>query len=180
MSELFEKVNMYHTINDITLKGEVVIFGSTFMADFPFYELSQKYVFSTALYNRSIRGLSLAQAEQALKDCVLDIKPSKIFFALGEHDLEEPQAIDIYQRIIERTKKDLPRTSIYLLSVPGAAAESFNLQLEQLAEALGIKWLAVSYDLLQGHPQYSKIFKKLTVFFRSSPLDLMDAFALAN
>ena len=182
MNETLEKVNLYHAINDIALKGEVVVFGSDFMADFPFYELSQKYVFSAALYNRSIRGLTLAEGEQALKDCVLDIKPSKIFFALGENDLQNPSALVHYRRILDRTHKELPHADLYLLPVPGtsAAAQQFNLKLHQLCQEEKVDFLPVNYDMCSGHPQYGKIFKKLSAFFRTGRIGFAEAFALAN
>ena len=41
-------------VNDLILKGEIVIFGSTYMANFPLYEFVNKYHFENAIYNRSI------------------------------------------------------------------------------------------------------------------------------
>ena len=82
-TEIQEKTAMFHAVNDITLRGEIVVFGSTFMANFPFYELSQKYMMTNAVYNRSIEGLTLAEAEEILQECVLEIKPGKVFLALG-------------------------------------------------------------------------------------------------
>ena len=48
-------------INDLTLKGEIVVFGSTYMANFPLYELINKYHFENAIYNRSIIGLTTSE-----------------------------------------------------------------------------------------------------------------------
>ncbi len=80
-TEIVEKSKAYKVFNDITLKNEIVIFGSSFAAKFPFYELSQKYYLSNAIYNRSIKDLTLPDAEKILSDCVLAVKPSKIFLA---------------------------------------------------------------------------------------------------
>ena len=182
MNDVLEKVNLYRTINNITLQGEVVIFGSDFMADFPFYELSQKYLFSAALYNRSLHGLTLPLADRYLKECVLDIHPGKVFFALGENDLEDPNAMERYRKLIMRTQKALPHTRLYLLPVPETtpAAKKFNLELLRLATGLGLTCPSLCYGAETTHPPYSKIFKKLTVLFRSGNLDLTEVFALAN
>jgi len=182
MNDVLEKVNLYRTINDITLQGEVVIFGADFMADFPFYELSQKYLFSAALYNRSLHGLTLPLADRYLKECVLDIHPSKVFFALGENDLEDPNAMERYRKLIMRTQRALPHTRLYLLPVPETtpAAKKFNLELLRLATGLGLTCPSLCYETEATHPPYSKIFKKLTVLFRSGNLDLTEVFALAN
>ena len=182
MNDVLEKVNLYRTINDITLQGEVVIFGADFMADFPFYELSQKYLFSAALYNRSLHGLTLPLADRYLKECVLDIHPSKVFFALGENDLEDPNAMERYRKLIMRTQRALPRASLYLLPVPETtpAAKKFNIELLRLGTELELNCPSLCYDTKANLPQYSKIFKKLTVLFRSGNLDLTEVFALAN
>ena len=64
ISEILQEIK---SLNDITLKGEIVIFGSDYMADFPFYELINHYQIENAVYNRSIAGLTLADAAQALQ-----------------------------------------------------------------------------------------------------------------
>ena len=38
----------------------IAAFGSTYMADFPLYELINRYHFENAIYNRSIKGMHLA------------------------------------------------------------------------------------------------------------------------
>ena len=66
---VIDKIHMFQYYNLITMKGEIVIYGSTFMANFPFYELIQNQLFSNAIYNRSIEGLTLADAELGLQSC---------------------------------------------------------------------------------------------------------------
>lgn len=48
-TQVLEKNDIYKVFNDITLKNEIVIFGATYTAKFPFYELSQKYYFNNAI-----------------------------------------------------------------------------------------------------------------------------------
>ena len=69
-------------INDLMLKGEIVVFGSTYMANFPLYEFINKYHFENAIYNRSIAGLTTSEALEIVQDCIISINPAKIFIAL--------------------------------------------------------------------------------------------------
>ena len=57
-------------LNDITLKGEIVVFGSTYMSKFPLYELINKSRLEYAVYNRSIAGLTVKEALEIVRDCI--------------------------------------------------------------------------------------------------------------
>ena len=72
-------VNGMIGINDLILKGEIVVFGSTYMANFPLYEFINKYHFENAIYNRSIAGLTTSEALEIVQDCIISINPAKIF-----------------------------------------------------------------------------------------------------
>ena len=91
-----EKANAYKGINEIALKGEIVIFGSSYMANFPFYELINKFHLDSAVYNRSIDGMTAAEAEELLRSCVLEIAPRKIFLQLGEADGSKAEVLHHY------------------------------------------------------------------------------------
>ena len=91
--------NAIKGLNDITLKGEIVVFGSTYMSKFPLYELVNKSQFESAVYNRSIEGLTLCEALELLHDCVIAVKPKKAFIALGEEDENDPNAIEEYNSL---------------------------------------------------------------------------------
>lgn len=56
------QANAMKAINDFTMKGEIVIFGSTYMSRFPLYELMNKCMLENAVYNRSIEGLTVKAA----------------------------------------------------------------------------------------------------------------------
>ena len=53
------KANAFKNVNELALKNEIVIYGSTYMANFPFYELSKKIKLENAIYNRSIEDLTI-------------------------------------------------------------------------------------------------------------------------
>lgn len=180
--ELLEKVNMFKVFNDITLKDEIVIFGSSFAADFPFYELSQKYMLSNAIYNRSVRGLTLAEAIDCVNDCVLAIRPHKLFLNLGENDLDNPDAIKLYEKLIIKIKEKLPHSQIYIMPIhnlsPGA--ELFNRKLTELSIKTNTHYLKLSYSNQNENSAYSRMFKQMSCFFRKTPIRFTDAFGISR
>ena len=180
--EVSEKFRMFRVYNDITLQNEIVIYGSTFTAEFPFYELSQKYLLSNAIYNRSIPGLSLKEAEVGLESCVLEIRPKKIFLSLGEQDLQTPDALDIYGRILQQLRSRLPDSSVYVMPVRGCSPvqAQFNRKLRSLCGKYGAVYLDLLYRTEKGELSCSSIFKQLSSCFRKTPLTLTEALQLGQ
>ena len=170
--EIQKKSEMYKVFNDIILKNEIIIFGSTFAANFPFYELAKKYLLSNALYNRSIDNLTVDDAGKILDECVLNAKPSKIFYALGEYDIKDNGTINQYKKILERTKSALPHCVIYVLSVCSTDKTStdFNLSLKNLCTITNTNFISIDYTT-----PCDSIFKQLTPFFRSRKIDFAEA-----
>lgn len=171
-SEVLEKSKMFQVFNDIALHNEIVVFGSSFASKFPFYELSQKYNLNHAIYNRSIEGLTLSEAEGILTESVLAVRPSKILMILGELDEADGNSLACYERILCRTKDILPQTEIYVLSVPGVGKE-YNEQLKDICEMLQVKYVNVDF-----RQSYEIIFKRMLYFFRSSAISFCDAFCV--
>lgn len=182
-AELQEKAAMFQAVNEITMRGEIVVFGSSFMANFPFYELSKKYVLENAVYNRSINDLTVTEAESVLNECVLNIKPGKVFLALGETEEKESAALAAYARILKKIKAKLPQTQIYILPVISKNEDSvyeFNEKLRTLSEQQNARFLSVLSSLSCTDSVYEKLFKQLHRFFRSNHLNFAQAFALAH
>lgn len=177
--EIFDQIEMFRIYNDIALKGEIVIYGATYMAEFPFYELSQKYLLKNAIYNRSMKGLTLEEAEAGLWDCVLEMKPEKLFLSLGEHDTENPLAIAIYRRILQKIKEKLPSTAVYVMPVPGdtPGCVRLNSALQCLCKEQSVTFFPVSCQPISGMLSYSRIFKQMTCVFRKGPITFTEAFS---
>lgn len=180
--ETKEKLNMFKVYNDITLKNEIVIFGSTYTAGFPFYELSQKYMFNNAIYNRSIKNLTLAEAEECLFDCVLTIKPSKLFLSLGEYDTNNSEAMCSYEKIINKIKDKLPNATLYIIPIHNKVngSEQFNNELRKLCKKTNINYLDLKYTAHNKDISYNNIFKQMTCFFRKAPITFAEAFSMSN
>ena len=115
-------------LNDITLKGEIVVFGSTYMSKFPLYELINKSRLEYAVYNRSIAGLTVKEALEIVRDCIIAIRPSKVFVALGEEDEKNKDAIKQYNEIVQKMRAEMPKCQIFLIELlgDGAYEKEFN------------------------------------------------------
>lgn len=169
-------------LNDITLKGEIAVFGSTYMADFPLYELINRYHFENAIYNRSIKGLTTSEALEIVQDCIISIRPATIFIALGEEDENNVDAIKQYNQIIRLIQSALPKSKIYLICLQGSTPyiEKFNANILSLCDnkkILNIRFIPSSST---GIDAYKAQFKQLSCFFRGKQLNMVEAFTMAN
>ena len=171
------KLDTFKVFNELSLKGEIVIFGSDYMANFPFYDLINRTSLESAVYNRSIENMTLKDAEEALKTCVLDLCPDKIFLQLGEHEYMHDGAEETYVAIIDAIKLRLPKAKIYIVSLPFKAAERFNRRLATIADRKHIYYISLT-NFDEG--SYKKQFNQLSCFFRSNRIDMVEAFALSS
>lgn len=176
------KANAFKGFNDIALRGEIVIYGSTYMANFPFYELANKSNLENAIYNRSIEGMTIDEALELLQPCVIDIAPSKVFLNLGEEDCTQADGFEKYDKIVQTLRQALPQTKIYLIGLQGQsqAAENFNKRMADLCDKKHIFFIQFSRASLTGVAQYKARFKELSCFFRSRPIAFSKAFAISS
>ena len=169
-------------INDLTLPGEIVIFGSTYMSEFPIYELINKCKLENAVYNRSIKGLTVKEASEILDDCVVDIHPSKVFVALGEEDESDPNAIFEYTRLISTIRQKIPKAMIYLIGLTNASsfAESFNKSMRSLCDNKTVRYIELIKKSSSENALFKAQFKQLSCFFRTRPVTMSDVFSLTS
>lgn len=176
------KADAMKMINDLSMKGEIVVFGSTYMAHFPLYELVNRCTFENAVYNRSIEGLTLKEASEIVNDCVISISPRKIFLALGEEDESDPDAIVRYSSLVSDIRTSLPESYIYLIGLTGSGefAKKFNQNIKSLCDNKKIKYIDFVSKPASEAALYRARFKQLSCFFRSKPLTPSEAFAIAS
>ena len=169
-------------INDLMLKGEIVVFGSTYMANFPLYELINKYHFENAIYNRSIAGLTTSEALEIVQDCIIAISPATVFIALGEEDENNIDAIKQYNQIIKLIQSALPKSKIYLICLQGNTpyVKRFNANILSLCDNKRIWNIRFISSSSTETNVYKLQFKQLSCFFRDKPLTMVGAFAMAN
>lgn len=169
-------------INAISMKGEIVIFGSTYMANFPLYEFINKCTFENAVYNRSIEGMTVSEALEVVNDCVINIRPRKIFLSLGEEDEGDPNVMSEYAQLISELHLRLPECDLYLIGLTGTGeyAENFNRDLMSLCGGKKAKYISFVTKPASPASLYRARFKQLSCFFRSHPLTSEEAFEIAN
>ena len=183
MKELVKlSANAMIGLNDLTLKGEIVVFGSTYMANFPLYELINKYHFENAIYNRSIVGLTTSEALEIVQDCIISINPIKIFIALGEEDENNLNVIKEYNQIVNLLQSALPKSKIYLICLQENTpyAEKFNANILSLCDNKKIWSIRFMSSSSTKSNIYKSQFKTLSCFFRDKSLRMAEAFAMAN
>ncbi len=181
-TDVQHKANAFKGCNEIAIKDEIVVFGSTYMADFPFYELSNRCHLEHAIYNRSIHELTLKEAEELLQSCVLDIEPYRVFLHLGEADVAPEETLPCYRSILNKIRSALPDTQIYIIGLSDrvAQAKPFNDQLHCFCDNRHIFFVPFANSLSNQTAQYIAQFKQLARFFRDNSISLGEAFAVAS
>ena len=175
------KVKEIKALNEISFKDEIVVFGSSYMSKFPFYELVNKCHFENAIYNRSIDGLTISEAKEIFNDCVISLRPSKLFISLGEEDKENLDAIRDYKEILKNALNSLPNCQIYLIGLEqdSEVSKALNQKIKALCDNKRVEFVELGWtkeELLSG---IKKQFKQLCRFFRSKSIDFTDAFEMA-
>lgn len=179
---IHSKANSMKKINELALTGEIVIFGSTYMSEFPIYELTNKCKPENAVYNRSIKGLTIKEAMEILDDCVIDINPSKVFLALGEEDESNPNAVSEYTELVSAIRQKLPDAIIILIGLLNGSsfAQSFNKSILSLCDNKHVKYVELVKRAPSENALFKAQFKQISSFFRSDPITMSDAFELLS
>lgn len=169
-------------LNDITLKGEIVVFGSTYMSKFPLYELINKSRLEYAVYNRSIAGLTVKEALEIVRDCIISIRPSKVFVALGEEDEKNENAIKYYNEIVQKMRAEMPKCQIFLIGLlgDGEYEKEFNDNMRSLCDNKNVRYIRFVSPALSNMGVYKARFKQMSCFFRNEPLNVSQVFAMTD
>lgn len=139
----------YMFLNKLVKGNGIVLWGSTSLDDQLVGELLQGFDFGKRIYNRSVCGLTLEEAEKYLEPCVLGLFPSKVIINLGEEDLKASndvtKMIEQYRWVLYRIHVALPNCQLVVTTVPGEgeATICFNEKLEELAREVGCTFYRV-------------------------------------
>lgn len=163
----------YMFLNKFAKGNGIVLWGSTSLDEQLVSELLQGYDTGKRVYNRSVSGLTLEEAENYLQQCVLDLSPSRVIINLGEEDLkvsnDVTKMIEQYRWILYRIHVALPECQLVVTTVPGKqdAVRSFNDKLEALAEEVGCAFYRV--------PNVSRLEEYVSSFLSAIRLSLYDS-----
>ncbi|MCI8633974.1 MAG: hypothetical protein HFE64_10940 [Lachnospiraceae bacterium] len=140
----------YNYLNQFASPGQILFFGSSYLDQFPLYELKEDYGVSQTLFKRSLPGLHIEDAISCLSTCVYPLAPTKLFLSFGD---DERSALDFscsafiasYQKLLSELRLHLPHCQIYVLSVYGESEDSpLNQALRELTHAYPCEFISLS------------------------------------
>lgn len=159
MQNYTHELQRFQKLNALAPSGGVVFFGSTFFSQIPVCELAKDCGLEKPVYNRSLCGLTLEQAQQLFPDLTEDLKPDALFICLGETDVEstnfdQAAFIEKYEWLlytIHRTS----RAKLHIVSIvtDSPAADIANRRLKKLAKSTGCTFVDISDAKLKPDPE---------------------------
>jgi len=163
----------------------IVFFGSDSFFHLSVEELAKTFFPHEPVLNRSLPDCPIDVMLEALRTCVIDLQPSKVFLNIGDADLLTSDfSIDdfitkyswLLYTIHAKTK-----ASIYIVSILSgvAAAKEANRRLKELAAECGIEFIDASCVLHTEKP-YIALFDLLKFYMRSHPISFGDAMSAAR
>ena len=122
MLQTIDRISAYQTLNQVAEAAGVVLFGSTTAANLPLNELLQDFGVSCTVYNRSVEGLTIEQAESYIQPCITPLMPKMILLHFGEEELTAgtqsvDSIIEAYRWLLYQLHTAMPDSRLVLISV---------------------------------------------------------------
>ena len=99
-----EKVENYREKNKTVKPGQTVFAGSSLMEQFPIERFVSESNLDVTVYNRGIGGYTSEDLLYTVNECILDLKPSRLFINIGTNDLSMDRPVsdmtEKYEEII--------------------------------------------------------------------------------
>lgn len=155
-----KEIENYIGLNKIAQKGGVVLFGSTFASSIPVCELKQTFNIESPVYNRSLKGLSVFDADGFANNYISPLFPKKILLMLGDADLDEgvhtvSEIISEYEKLIYSIRSNDRRCTVVVVSVcseNSSMCGEFNDELEKMAKRLTCQYVDISSSIKSDFP----------------------------
>lgn len=136
------EINKYKALNDLAEQGGIVILGGSEDKEIPLCELKQAFALDMNLYNRSISGLALENAEEIYESCVAELIPDTVFVHIKDAELfaKDPVKFDQkYCGLIDRIRKRNPKCNVVVVSLKNylddAKLAEINKHLKYIADS---------------------------------------------
>ena len=185
MNTFSKELARFSQMNEVSSTNGVVFFGSTSFNEMPLAELARDYDLEEKVYNRSISGLTIADVDSVLDDCVLNLSPKKVFISIGEEDVEkesfnEKEFLAKYEWMLYSIH-DKCDAQIYIVSVLSrmAIASRINERLSKLAKETGCTYIDAASALYYEKPDMM-IFEDLKPYIRNHNITFAEAMKMAN
>ena len=120
---MFEaEIAKFKSLNQLAESDGIVIFGGAADVNIPLGELKQAFALSDHIYNRSIAGLSAADAARVYDECVKELCPETVLLHIGEADVpsfdgNEAAFEEGCRALIETIRAKNKRTRIVVVSL---------------------------------------------------------------
>ena len=168
MNTVSQELTRFSQLNEVSPKGGVVFFGSTFMKDLPVSELAADF-----------------DAENAIQSCVAELDPSKVFVCLGDADVtaesfNTKEFLSQYEWLLY-SLHDKCKAELFIVSVMSNApvAQTINNKLKTLAKNTGCSFIDCTAAL--GHKNEDVIaFETLRYHIRNGNMSFATAMRMAN
>ncbi len=174
------KIARFVEMNRISKKGEVVFFGSSYLADMNVAELAENNNMDVMIYNRSFQKLTLDDTDAVLTPCVYPLQPSKLFVNIGEEDLstfahDKEAFVSKYEWMLLNIHRNCKNCSIYIVSINSQKnnVKEMNETLESISDETGCSFIEINTGL--NHKTEISVFNKLKPYIRNFPISFTDA-----
>lgn len=175
-------LTVFSQMDALEPSGGVAMFGGESFAAIEFAELCQASGMDIDVHNRSVAGLRLDQASEALESCVLALHPEKVFLNLGEADLggDLDALMEQYEWVLY-TLHNHTRAKLYLTGVMrrSPTAEAFNKRVSALAKENGCVYIDLT-PALESENVPVRAFELLRNEMRLHPISLTEAMQIAD
>lgn len=120
-----EKIDRYHILNKIAVKGGILFTGSSLMEQFPILELMMNAGIHKIAYNRAVGGFTTDNMLRNMDAQIFGTEPSRIFINIGTNDIANAavtfrqalnHTLQNYAEILRQIKERLPETDVYLMA----------------------------------------------------------------
>lgn len=169
-----EQAKKYKVLNEIALKNEVAVFGSSYLYEFPFYEFMQGRITDYAVYNRSIDGMKIAEAVEVAEECLKGLNPAIILLSVGEEDGEEESVFLQYAALIKQLRKNHEHSKLYVMQTYGKG-EEYCRRVKRIAENEGAEYVEIGDE-----EKIRRVFSRLSAYFHRSGISFTDAFGMGG
>lgn len=186
MNTLRSELDRFHRLNSAVQPGCAVLFGANRFANIPIGELARDLGADVPIYNRSIEGMTLKEADAALGECIYSLSPARIFINLGEEDLRKPDFdlhsfLSAYEWLLYTLNSHAKgKAQLYIVSILSShpAAAAANDGLSRLAEETGCTYIDVTRAAAYENIEI-RIFEILRCFLRGRAICFSEAFNLS-
>jgi hypothetical protein len=178
VSKYENQLGFYERLNKNAKKGGAVFFGCDRLYSIPVSEITQDMNLDINTYNRSLKGLVIADAATVAEECFYSLNPSKLFVDIGENDISNENFklesfIESYEWFLYNVHNRC-KCSICIIALAGNGADTINERLYELAIRYGCEFLEINDGDLSVN-----FIRKTKYFLRRGVMEFYDAMTLS-